>query len=159
MPTKTTLKNLRSRLTKRVESVELETNEAKKKMARLILNQLVEATPVDISTLISNWIILSQEGGQNILLDPVSSGGRYRFAHFPGEKGSTRVASMAKTLRLGYSKIRYSRRHKAIRIINNTPYLVYLNTFNHGGHGGFADANLNIISKSVMSKFKVKYKV
>jgi hypothetical protein len=122
--------NLRN-FAKHIRSVEKrimeELNQAANDAALIVLDDLVNNTPVDTSNALSNW--------QISLGTPIMD---ERPPYFPGIKGSTREESAAATMAAGRFILRTKKPGEIIYLSNNAPYIVGLNegltsALNRGG--------------------------
>ena len=110
------LNQLASRLEKKIEEL-AKNNDKVKKVARAVLQSLVENTPVDTSKAISNY--------QVSLVAPKTS---VKNAFFVGRGGTTKGESSAEVLRRGFRIINERKDGQAIYIVNNTDYIAKIDS-------------------------------
>lgn len=91
-------------------------NIVKINLARTILLYLIEATPVDTSTALSNWIV-----GLN------KAKGRKIKAHSYGSYGSTQSISASMAYSMGNAIIQRAKVGEIVYISNNVDYIELLN--------------------------------
>ena len=108
------LRSLKNRLNKRVEKISKE-SKLVQKVAKTVLNELVNNTPVDTSKAISNY----QVG----LVIPIRT---TREAFFKGSGGDTAGTSGAETIKRGNLVINQRKDGQDIYITNNQPYVAEL---------------------------------
>jgi len=83
---------------------------------KAMLKELVEITPVDTSTALSNWQVNLGSPATNELPAAV-----------PGSLGSTRRASANETIADGFDELQYKKPGQSIFLSNLTPYIGDLN--------------------------------
>lgn len=110
-----TLKDLAKSMRARAENLENFGNEVAKAGVDAMLVEMVEVTPVDESTALSNW----QVNIGNAAADELP-------AHVLGEKGSTRGASAGQTLAEGRAELQYKKPGQPVFLSNLTPYIADL---------------------------------
>ena len=107
-----TLKDLAVSMRKRAKRLETFASDVAVEGAKAMLEEMVEVTPVDITTALSNWQISLGSPPQ---LD--------RVAHTPVSFGSTRGASADKTLADGMAVLQQKKPGQPIFLSNLTPYI------------------------------------
>jgi hypothetical protein len=108
-------------------------NERSKTAAKLLLRELVYATPVDTSDALSNWQIgLGQR--------PAARRGPF----YAGFKGSTRESSAAAAIAVGMKRIEAKKPGEVLYLSNLIPYIVDLN------RGSSAQAPAGFVEAAIM---------
>lgn len=107
-----TLKDLAKSMRQRAEGMDNLANELAKAGTDAMLVEMVEVTPVDESTALSNW----QVNLGNPAADAIP-------AHVLGRKGSTRGASSAQALADGRAELQYKKPGQPVFLSNLTPYI------------------------------------
>ena len=110
------MKTLNSQLKQFNKDVKKRINNYKINFAKFILLYLVEATPVNTSTALSNWIV-----GLNKAKD------RKIKAHSLGSKGSTQSVSAGMSYSIGNAIIQRAKVGEIVYITNNVDYIELLN--------------------------------
>ena len=110
------MRTLNSQLKRFDKDVKKRINNYKINFAKFILLYLVEATPVDTSTALSNWIV-----GLNKTKD------RKIKAHSLGSKGSTQSVSAGMAYSIGNAIIQRAKVGEIVYIANNVDYIELLN--------------------------------
>lgn len=128
-----TLLDLAKRLEGIAATVDERGNEAKKKVATVIIKDLIPATPVDTSRALSNWIVTNGQANNFSILPHVSG-------HF----GSTRGPSMSAALADAMQQIAKAKPGVPLFITNNLRYIRDLNT------GTSKQAPSGFVERSVM---------
>ena len=109
------LEQVRGRLNRRLSETRKKYITVKRNLARRVLLDVLESTPVDTSKLVSNWQV-----SLGFASAPVIE------AHSEGKAGSTAGESIAKAYSEGDGVIRLARKEKEdIHISNNVPYLKF----------------------------------
>jgi hypothetical protein len=91
-------------------------NATKQEVSKIIQRDLVEITPVDISTALSNW----QVGIGGLPIGPID-------AYIPGSFGSTEKQSEGIAIEQALIYIAASEPGESIHIVNEVPYIEDLN--------------------------------
>lgn len=115
--------------------IQLRTRELTKFVTYRMLEYLVEITPVDTSTALSNWIVAV--GGSSYGADP-------RPPFFAGTEGSTKDASAAAALLAGKQALKGAVPGKPLALVNVVPYIGRLN------EGSSVQAPAGFIDRAVL---------
>lgn len=107
-----TLRDLAKSMRKRAEGLDTLASDIAVEGAKAMLEELVEVTPVDTSTALSNW----QVNLGNPAADEIP-------AHAAGRYGSTRGASAAKAIAEGLEELQYKKPGQPIFLSNLAPYI------------------------------------
>jgi hypothetical protein len=111
-----TAKEVRNGIRTALEGADRETNERSKKAVRAGIKHLLEATPVDTSRALSNWLVgLGAPQKSEI------------GARFEGEGGSTREQSAAATYQEADRILRTKKAGQTVYLTNNAPHIGRLN--------------------------------
>lgn len=110
------MKTLNSQLKRFDKDVKKRINNYKINLAKTILLYLVEATPVDTSTALSNWVV-----GLN------KAKNRQIKAHSLGSQGSTQSVSASMAYSIGNAIIQRAKVGEIVYITNNVDYIKLLN--------------------------------
>ncbi len=110
------MKTLNSQLKQFDKDVKKRINNYKINLAKTILLYLVEATPVDTSTALSNWIV-----------DLNKAKNRQIKAHSLGSQGSTQSVSAGMAYSIGNAIIQRAKVGEIVYITNNVDYIKLLN--------------------------------
>jgi len=144
-----TLKTLAKRLGRLEKEIQVSGNDIAKKVATVILEELVKSTPVDTSQALSNW--------------QVGIGGPVPITRGPfvwGYRGSTQAASISQSLAHGLDRIKRKRPGEVLHITNNLDYIRDLNdgtTLSRTNPPGFVEYAIFMGSYALLnSKLKVK---
>lgn len=108
-------------------------NATKQEVSKIILRDLVEITPVDISTALSNW----QVGIGGLPIGPID-------AYIPGSFGDTANQSASIAVEQGLIYLAASEPGESIHIVNEVPYIENLND------GSSRQAPKNFVDGSVL---------
>lgn len=111
-----TLRDLATSMRKRAEGLDTLASDIAVEGTKAMLKELVEVTPVDTSTALSNW----QVNLGNPAADELP-------AAVLGSRGSTRGASADKTIADGLDELQYKKPGQPIFLSNLTPYIGDLN--------------------------------
>ncbi len=134
-----TLLDLADRMEALADSIKEQTSELAVTVAYKIVVDLVNNTPVDTSAALSNWVV------------NLSSGARFAIPpHVPGEKGSTRGASMQEALASAMRVLKAKKPGQAVWITNNIDYIVDLNNgSSRQNPGGFVERAVAIGHRNI----------
>ena len=126
------------------DRIKTSASDTAKNASAAILKSLVSNTPVDTSQALSSWIVT---------LDKPSSASNP--AHVLGTKGSSASASAEITLREGLAILEGKKPGQNIYIVNNQPYIGYLNDGSSSQQpAGFVE-RAALIGGKELKKFKV----
>lgn len=109
------LSQLSQRILKLRRDIEPNANEMTKAAARAFVNKVIDATPVDTGRLVSSW---------KVGLNYKPTGTRI-FS--PGKLGSTAAANREAARAAAMQQINRRETGQTISIVNDTPYMVYVN--------------------------------
>lgn len=116
-----------------------------KKVAETIVSDLAFKTPVDTSQALSNWTVTLDRPDVGTI-DP----------HYPGEFGSTQVASAQQTINEARDVLKLKKPGQPIFITNNLPYIRRLNDGYSGqAPAGFVERAV-LIGRKIAQKFKLR---
>lgn len=130
-----TLKGLASRMYRLADKLEDRVLAKRKRVARAILMELLNSTPVDTSRAVSNWRV-SASG---------SWGAEYIEAIFPGQRGSTAAASASEAMNRAEAALKVAKLRNALVIFNSVPYIRKLN------EGSSAQAPAGFVEKAILA--------
>jgi|SRR5215217_1048176 len=130
-----TLKGLASRMNRLANGLDKQLLTKRAKVARAVLMELLNTTPVDTSRAVSNWRV-SASG---------SWGAQWIEAHFPGAAGSTAAASAGTAMNLAEGALRAGRLSDALVIFNSVPYIRKLND------GSSAQAPAGFVERAILA--------
>lgn len=140
------LKDLANSIGKLKSSLKSSVNEHTKQRAMILLAHLTEDTPVDTSKAISNW----QVGLGRAITREIP-------AHYPGRRGSSKMASQGVAVVYGQLLLHDRRQGQAIHITNNASYILDLNAGSSmQAPSGFIE---KAISRSIRQALKFKLRV
>ena len=126
-------------------SIHAAASDTAKKIAETVVSDLAFKTPVDTSEALSNWVVTLDKPNVGTI-DP----------HYPGEFGSTQVASAQQTINEARNILKQKKPGQPIYITNNVPYIRRLND----GHSGQAPAGFVeravLIGRKIAQKFKLR---
>jgi hypothetical protein len=129
---------------KRAEGLETLASDIAVAGTKAMLEEMVEITPVDESTTLSNWQINLGNPSADFLP-----------AHVLGRKGSTRGASADKTLAEGVAELQYKKPGQPIFLSNLTPWIGDLDNGSSAQFpGGFVPRALIIFRLAVQDAKK-----
>jgi len=114
-------------------SIPEDANQTKKEVSKIVHRDLVEVTPVDISTALSNW----QVGIGGIPIGPIT-------AYVPGSFGSTEAASEEIAIEVGLIYIGAAEPGESVFIVNEVPYIINLDD------GSSAQAPAHFVDRAVL---------
>lgn len=112
-----TLKDLAKSMRERAKGMDDLASNLSKAGVDAMLEELVEVTPVDESTALSNWQVNLGTPAADALP-----------AHVLGTRGSTRGASAAQALADGRAELQYKKPGQPVFVSNLTPYIGDLDT-------------------------------
>lgn len=138
------LLDLANDLDQKNKNVKQAASEAAKKLALIALERLVNETPVDTSTALSNW--------QISVGIPATS---FIDAYVPGYLGYTASASIRQAIAVGKANLETKKPGQTIYLTNNTPYIRDLNSgSSKQAPAGFVEATMLVVRTTKLD-FKV----
>jgi len=130
-----TLNDLANSLDEKTKEVKQVASDAAKKVALMALTRLVETTPVDTSTALSNW--------QISIGYPATS---FIDAYAPGYLGYTASASARQAISVGKQNLEAKKPGQTIYLSNNAPYIRDLNSgSSKQAPAGFVEATILVV--------------
>lgn len=137
------LLDLATRLELRAMRYELAASMLAEEVAREIVKDLANVTPVDTSKALSNWVTtIGAPSASNI------------DAYSVGDKGSTQSTSAAETIAQAENALQAKRPGQTIYITNNLPYIKRLNEgYSKQEPAGFVERAV-LIGRIVIKNFK-----
>jgi hypothetical protein len=124
--------------------ISLRSRELTKFVALKIIKYLIEQTPVDVSTALSNWQV--SVSGSSYGVDPIP-------AYVPGLAGSTEAASAQLAIKAAMDALKKAQPKRALAIVNAVPYIRMLNEGWSSQHpGGFIEASI-LVGKAAVAEY------
>lgn len=114
--------------------IRLRSREMTKYVALRVITYLIESTPADVSTALSNWRVAVS--GSSYGAEPIP-------AYVPGVAGSSAEASAQAAVAAAKEALKKAQPKRALAIVNAVPYLKLLNEGWSDQHpGGFVEASI-----------------
>jgi hypothetical protein len=136
-----TLLDLADDMDKMSVLIGLRSRDMTKFVALRVITYLIEQTPVDVSTALSNWAVAVS--GSSYGASPIP-------AYVPGIAGSSAEASAQQAVEAAKAALKAAQPKKALAIINAVPYLKRLNEGWSSQHpGGFVEASILVGKRAV----------